>query len=257
MSQPDELGIDVPPEPPRGAMLAIFLIVLSDLMGFGVIIPLLPFYARQYAASDFQVGLLFAVFSLCQLIATPLLGLASDRWGRRPILLLSQIGSVLGYLLLAFATKHNWTNVQMGLMMVYLSRAIDGLSGGNISTAQAYISDVTTAKNRAKGMGMLGAAFGIGFTIGPWIGGMLGAKPGHEWIPALAAATFSGIAALQTFIRLPESRQHKASEAEVWLHPSRFLPIIRNSALLQLLLISFFSMMAFVMMESTFAIFLN
>ncbi len=257
MSQPDELGIDVPPAPPQGAMLAIFLIVLSDLMGFGLIIPLLPFYARQYAASDFQVGLLFAVYSLCQLIATPLLGLASDRWGRRPILLLSQIGSVLGYLLLAFATKHNWTNVQMGLMMVYLSRAIDGLSGGNISTAQAYISDVTTAKNRAKGMGMLGAAFGIGFTLGPWIGGMLGATPGHEWVPALVAAMFSGFAALQTFARLPESRRHAHHDAEIWLHPSRFLPVIRNSALMQMLLISFFSMMAFVMMESTFAIFLN
>ena len=245
------------PVPPRGAMLAIFLIVLSDLMGFGVIIPLLPFYARHYAASDFQVGLLFAVYSFCQLIATPMLGLASDRWGRRPILLFSQIGSVLGYVLLAYATHHQWVNLTTGLLAVYLSRAIDGLSGGNISTAQAYISDVTTAKNRAKGMGMLGAAFGIGFTIGPWMGGMLGAKPGNEWIPALVAACFSAIAATQTFLRLPESRRHVHSEAEVWLHPSRFLPIIRNSPLLQMLLISFFSMMAFVMMEATFAIFLN
>src|SRR5437763_7686529 len=117
--EPAEAAMDVPPEPPKGAMLAIFLIVLSDLMGFGLIIPLLPFYARQYAASDFQVGLLFAIFSLCQMIATPLLGLASDRWGRRPVLLLSQVGSVMGYLLLAFATRHQWTNVQMGLMMVY------------------------------------------------------------------------------------------------------------------------------------------
>src|SRR5439155_7442196 len=143
------------------------------------------------------------------------------------------------------------------LVMVYVSRAIDGLSGGNISTAQAYISDVTTAKNRAKGMGMLGAAFGIGFTIGPWIGGMLGAKPGHEWIPALAAAIFSGFAAIQTFVCLPESRRHVKSEAEVWLHPSKFVPILRSPALVQMLLISFFSMMAFVVMEVTFAIFLN
>src|SRR5436305_10220650 len=84
---------------PRGAMLAIFLIVLADLMGFGVVIPLLPFYARAYAASDFQVGLLFSIFSLCQMVGTPVLGLMSDRFGRRPVLLLSQIGSVLGYLL--------------------------------------------------------------------------------------------------------------------------------------------------------------
>src|SRR3954451_15567907 len=100
MTAPTEYDSDVPLEPPKGAMLSIFLIVLSDLMGFGLIIPLLPFYARQYAASDFQVGLLFAIFSLCQMIATPLLGLASDRWGRRPVLLLSQVGSVAGYLLL-------------------------------------------------------------------------------------------------------------------------------------------------------------
>src|SRR5581483_12516069 len=106
-------------------------------------------------------------------------------------------------------------------------------------------------------MGMLGAAFGIGFTLGPWIGGMLGAKQGHEWIPALFAAVFSGLAAAQTFVRLPESRTHKPSEAEVWLHPSRFVPILRHTPLVQLLLISFFSMMAFVMMEATFAIYLN
>src|SRR5262249_30834089 len=117
----------------KGAMLAIFLIVLSDLMGFGVIIPSLPFYAREYAASDFQVGLLFSVYSVCQLIATPILGLASDRFGRRPVLVLSQIGSVLGYLLLTYATAHHWNTVAMGLVLVYVARAIDGISGGNIS----------------------------------------------------------------------------------------------------------------------------
>src|SRR3954465_10830345 len=155
-----------PAGPPRGAMLAIFLIVLADLMGFGVIIPLLPFYARQYHASDFQVGLLFTIFSLCQMLATPVLGLMSDRFGSRPVLLLSQIGSVLGYLLLTYATYRQWNNVALGLILVYASRAIDGLSGGNIATAQAYISDITTPQTRAKGMGMLGAAFGIGFSIG-------------------------------------------------------------------------------------------
>src|SRR5437870_1287962 len=113
-------------EPPKGAMAAIFLIVLSDLIGFGLIIPALPFYARQYAASDFQVGLLFSVYSLCQLIAAPILGLMSDRWGRRPILIFSQIGSVAGYLVLAYATAGNWLHPTMGLMLVYASRVIDG-----------------------------------------------------------------------------------------------------------------------------------
>ncbi|MGB7160257.1 MAG: MFS transporter [Tepidisphaeraceae bacterium] len=249
-----------PPEPeaapaPKGAMLIIFMIVFADLMGFGVIIPLLPFYARQYAASDFQVGLLFSVYSFCQLVASPVLGLMSDRFGRRPVLILSQIGSVIGFLLLAFATHATWVGPALGLVLVYVSRVIDGISGGNISTAQAYVSDVTTKENRAKGMGLLGAAFGLGFSLGPAIGGLLGHYD-PSW-PALAAALFCSIAALLTYLKLPESRNHKPSEAEVWLHPSKFLPILRNGPLVQMLLIFFISMMAFVMMETVFAIFLN
>src|SRR4051794_34079692 len=243
--------------PPKGAMLSIFLIVLADLLGFGVIIPLLPFYARQYSASAFQVGLLFAIYSACQLVAAPMLGLMSDRFGRRPVLLLSQLGSVFGYLLLGWATQHQWINPLHGLIVVYLSRVIDGFSGGNISTAQAYISDVTTGENRAKGMGMLGAAFGIGFSIGPALGGVLGGPGRMSW-PAFAAALFSFIAFAQTYFRLPESRRHEPmEETEFWLHPSRFRPILANAPLVQLLMISFFSMMAFVMLEAVFAIFLN
>ncbi len=241
--------------PPRGALLILFMIVFADLMGFGLIIPLLPFYARQFAASDFQVGLLFSIYSACQLLAAPVLGLMSDRYGRRPVLILSQIGSVGGFLLLAFATHATWLGPAAGLMLVYVSRVIDGISGGNISTAQAYVSDVTTKENRAKGMGLLGAAFGLGFSIGPAIGGVLGHF--HPSWPALAAAGFCTIAALLTYFRLPESRNHKPSEAEVWLHPSKFLPILRNGPLVQMLLIFFISMMAFVMMEAVFALFLN
>ncbi len=258
MSEPPEVD-DAPIEthaPPKGALGAIFLIVLADLLGFSVIIPLLPFWVRKYHASDFQVGLIFAIYSICQLIASPILGLISDRFGRRPVLLGSQIGSVFGFLLLGYATLGDWSHAPaLGLTLIYISRVIDGLSGGNISTAQAYISDVTTAENRAKGMGMIGAAFGIGFTIGPAMGGILGHY--NMSLPAFAAALFAAIAALQTWLRLPESRGHNKSEAEDWLHPSRFLPIIRNSPLMQMLLIFFFSMMAFVMMESTFAIYLN
>src|SRR5438128_4214582 len=211
MSEPAELD-DAPiaPQPPKGALGVIFLIVLSDLLGFSVIIPLLPFWARKYHASDFQVGLLFAVYSVCQLIGSPILGLISDRFGRRPVLIVSQVGSVIGFLLLGYATHGDWSGATgLGLTLVYLSRVIDGLSGGNISTAQAYISDVTTAETRAKGMGMIGAAFGIGFTIGPALGGILGHF--DDSLPAFAAATFSFIAAMQTYFRLPESRVHKES----------------------------------------------
>jgi DHA1 family tetracycline resistance protein-like MFS transporter len=258
MSEPPPQVDDAPmavPRAPKGALKIIFLIVLSDLLGFSIIIPLLPFYARHYHGSDFQVGLLFSVYSICQLIGSPVLGLISDRFGRRPVLIVSQIGSVAGFVLLGVATHGDWFNPTLGLWLVYLSRVIDGLSGGNISTAQAYISDVTTGEERTKGMGVLGAAFGIGFAIGPALGGILGHyNPSY---PAFAAALCSGVAALQTWLRLPEPARHEHSETEAWLHPSRFLPIIRNPALLQMLLIFFFSMMAFVMMESTFAIYLN
>jgi len=258
MSEPaplDDQPATLPAEAPKGALRTIFLIVLADLLGFSVIIPLLPFWARKYNASDLQIGLLFAIYSVCQLVGSPILGMISDRFGRRPVLIASQIGSVVGFLLLGVATYGDWAGPTLGLVLVYISRVIDGLSGGNISTAQAYISDVTPPKERVKAMGVLGAAFGIGFTIGPAIGGVLGhIEPS---LPAFAAAAFSGIAAIQTWARLSESRVHVHSETEDWLHPSRFLPIIRNSALLQMQLIFFFSMMAFVMMESTFAIYLN
>ncbi len=112
--------------------------------------------------------MLFSVYSVCQLIGTPILGAISDRKGRRPVLVFSQAGSVIGYLLLGFATARPWS-AAVALSMIYLSRVIDGFTGGNISTAQAYISDITTDETRAKGMGMLGAAFGIGFTLGPFI----------------------------------------------------------------------------------------
>lgn len=259
MSEPlDYESQPIAPPPPKGAMGAIFLIVLSDLMGFSLIIPLLPFYARQYHASALQIGMMFSVFSLCQLIASPILGMASDRIGRRPVLIFSQLGSVTGYLILAAATAVNWANPLHGLLMVYVSRIIDGFSGGNISTAQAYVSDVTPAKDRAKAMGVLGAAFGIGFAFGPAIGGVLGSF--NRSLPALAAAAFSGVAAVMTIVRLREPARHSRDSDEemlLWLHPARFLPILRNRTLVQMLGISFLTMSAFVMLESVFAIFLN
>ena len=141
------------------------------------------------------------------------------------------------------------------MLLIYLSRVIDGLSGGNISTAQAYISDVTTHENRAKGMGLLGAAFGIGFATGPAIGGLLGAA--HPSLPAFLAAALSTAAMCLTWLRLPESRVHHEAEAEAWLHPSRFAPAFRNPLLAQLLLVGFLSMAGFVMLETSAALFLN
>src|SRR5215204_7199536 len=137
-------------------LLVLFLTILVNLIGFGIIIPLLPFYATTYGASPLMVGLLFASFSISQLIAAPLLGEWSDRWGRRPVLILSLIGTALSFAMLAVAQS---------LAMLFAARIVDGLSGGNITTARAYIADVSTEENRAKSYGFLGGAFGLGLNI--------------------------------------------------------------------------------------------
>jgi MFS transporter, DHA1 family, tetracycline resistance protein len=226
-----------------------------DLLGFGIIIPLLPIFAEQYQATPLEVGLLLSVYSICQFLAAPVLGAISDRYGRRVVLVFSQLGSASGYLLLGLVMQFHWQRPATALGLFYLSRLIDGLSGGNVSTAQAYVSDVTTPENRAKGMGVLGAAFGVGFALGPSVGGLLAGV--HPALPGYAAALASFTAMLMTFSRLPESRRHQPTDAAVWLHPRRFRPILSNRRLVQLLLIAFISMCGFVMLESMGALFIS
>lgn len=259
MSEPQPLEYASPEplvEPPKGALSIIFLIVFIDLMGFGIIIPLLPFYVPDMQKHPVTVTLLFSIYSVCQFVGAPILGAISDRFGRRPVLAFSQFGSAIGYLLLGIATQPQF-HFGMGAMLalVFVSRIVDGFTGGNISTAQAYISDVTSVKNRAKGMGLLGAAFGIGFALGPAMGGLL--APIGVSVPAYVAAAMSAVAAVVTLGRLPESRAHKPADVEAWLHPRRFAPIFENAMLVHLLGISFCLMAAFVMMESTVGLFLN
>lgn len=193
-------------------LLTIFVIVFVDLLGFGLILPLLPYYAESYGATPVLVGLLVASYAAAQLIGAPLLGRLSDRLGRRPVLLLSVAGTFTGFLLLGFADPlgqllANWlapqaTNtVIMGIL--FISRILDGLTGGNITVAQAYIADVTDEQNRAKGLGLIGAAFGLGFIIGPAVGGAL-----SQWgysMPAFGAAIVSFINLVAIFFLLPES----------------------------------------------------
>ena len=155
----------------------IFLIVFVDLLGFSLILPLLPYYAGTFGADAFVTGLLVASYAVAQLVGAPLLGRWSDRVGRRPVLLVSILGTFIGFLLLGFAGT---------LWMLFVSRVIDGLTGGNLTVAQAYITDVTDQKNRAKGLGMIGAAFGLGFIIGPAVGGALSVF-GYA-VPAFVAA---------------------------------------------------------------------
>lgn len=175
-------------------LVIIFVIVFVDLLGFSLILPLLPYYAATFGADALVAALLVSSYAVAQLVGAPLLGRWSDRSGRRPVLLISIFGAFVGFLLLGFAGA---------LWMLFLSRVIDGLTGGNISVAQAYISDVTNEKDRAKGLGMMGAAFGLGFIIGPAVGGALS---GYGYaVPAFAAALLSFANLVAVFFFLPES----------------------------------------------------
>ena len=171
-------------------ILPIFIIVMIDLMGLTVIIPLLPMYTATFGASPFVIGLVGAAYPIAQFIGTPFLGRLSDQHGRRNILLISQIGTFIGFLILAFSNS---------IWMLLISRIIDGLSGANISTAQAAISDSTTEKTRTQGLGLIGAAFGIGFVFGPVITFLtLLATNNNYHAPALVAAGFSLLSILAT-----------------------------------------------------------
>lgn len=180
----------------RSPLIVIFTTVFIDLVGFGIVIPVLPFYAEGsiFNATPRTVGLLFASYSIMQLIFSPVLGRLSDKYGRRPVLLLSIIGTGIGFLILGFATT---------LWMLFVGRIMDGITGGNISTAQAYIADVTTKENRAKGMGLIGAAFGLGFIFGPALGGILSRWGIH--VPFFFAAGLCFANALLLFFTLPET----------------------------------------------------
>lgn len=198
----------------RSHLLPIFLVVFIDLLGFGLILPLLPFYADSYGATPFLVGLLTASYAAAQFLGAPVLGRLSDRFGRRPILLLSDTGTLVGFLLLGGADPMGrWISATMGispsltnniiLSILFFSRIIDGITGGNISVAQAYISDVTDERNRARGLGLIGAAFGLGFILGPAIGGLL-----STWgyaVPAYTAAGLATINLIAIYFLLPES----------------------------------------------------
>ncbi len=227
----------------------IFLIVFVDLLGFSLILPLLPYYAATFGADAFVTGLLVASYAVAQLIGAPLLGRWSDRVGRRPVLLISIFGTFIGFLLLGFAGA---------LWMLFLSRVIDGLTGGNISVAQAYIADVTDEKNRARGLGMIGAAFGLGFIIGPAVGGALSVF-GYA-VPAFAAATLSLINLLAVFVFLPESltAERRAAMAAQKKPPFTLRALIvalNRPRVGPLLHTRFFFGLAFALFQSVFALY--
>src|SRR4029450_1144952 len=187
----------------RSPLLSIFLIVPVDVLGLTIILPLLPFYAEGMGASPRVVGLLVSAYAICQLLAGPPLGHLSDRIGRRPVLLVSQIGTFIGFLILAYAHS---------LWVVFLARIIDGLTAGNLTVAQAYISDVTEPQNRAKAFGLIGVAFSLGFLVGPALAGFL-AQYDNRY-PILAAAALSLTSIMCTYFLLPTAPIHPKPAGE-------------------------------------------
>ncbi|HEY2433397.1 MAG TPA: MFS transporter [Vicinamibacterales bacterium] len=223
-------------------LVIIYLTVLVNLVGFGIIIPLLPFYAQTFGASPLTIGLLFASFSVSQLVAAPVLGHWSDAWGRRPVLILSLLGTVVSFVMLAVAHS---------LAMLFAARIVDGLSGGNITTARAYIGDIATDENRARYFGFLGAAFGLGFVIGPGLSGLFAHL--SYTAPIWAAAAITVFATLLAWLWLPETvhRVHAVVGS-----PWRALRELGTRANLRVLFaVDLLYWASFAVYQSTFALF--
>lgn len=234
--------------PRRRALTTLFVIVFTDLIGFGIVIPLLPLYAEHYRPAPWVFGLLMASFSAMQFFFAPLLGRLSDRIGRRPVLVISLIGSVVGYLHFAFAQS---------LGMLFASRILAGIAGANISTAQAVIADLTAPEDRARGMGLIGAAFGLGFIGGPALAGLL-VRFGTA-APGLGAACFSLLALLMTIVLLPESlpRERRGLGTSGAWGGARLAAAWRRRSLAPLLLLAFLVITGMAMFEVTFAQFIH
>jgi len=231
-------------------ILPVFVIVLIDLLGMTIIIPLMPFYAASFGANAFVIGALGATYPIMQFIGAPILGRLSDRYGRRPILIISQIGTFGGFILLGFANT---------LPLLFLSRIVDGLSGANIATAQAVITDNTTKKTRTQGLGLIGAAFGLGFILGPVIALVSLAVSGNNYrVPAFVAAFFSLLSILLTYFWLeeshpPEKRGNNDGKTSFGVGP--MIAALRRPQVGFLLVLIFFQQLAFGGFEQLLSLF--
>ena len=250
MSQEEIVAETMPDRPEKfftKPLLVIFVTMFIDLIGFGIALPVLPDYARnEFGASPFTIGWLVASYSIMQFISMPFLGQLSDKYGRRPILFISLLGTSVAALITGLANS---------LPLLFFGRIFDGTTGGNISTAQAYIADVTSKENRAKGMGLIGAAFGLGFVFGPAIGGIL-SKISPQAPFFLVSALAFGNATLLYFI-LPESVK-KADAGESEFRRNRLASLfdsLKNKQFGTLTAVYFFLVTAFSIMNYAFVLY--
>jgi DHA1 family tetracycline resistance protein-like MFS transporter len=231
-------------------VLPVLVIVLVDLMGLSIIIPLLPLYAARFGSSPLVIGILQATYPMMQFLGAPILGRLSDRFGRKPVLIASQVGTLTGFILLGFANS---------LWLLFLSRIIDGLSGANISTAQAAITDSTNEKTRTQGLGLVGAAFGVGFVLGPIIAFIVLAASGQNYqAVAFTAALFSLTSILLTAFWFRETLTEGVDPAAARKRPFSFAAIrqaLGRPAIGFLLIIMFFYQIAFGGYEQLFSLF--
>jgi MFS family permease len=233
----------------KSPLFIIFLVVFIDLLGFGLVIPILPYYASQYGADAFKLGWLMAIYSLAQFLFAPAWGRLSDLFGRRPIIVLTVLGTAMAHGLVAWAPSLAW---------IFAGRLLAGLFGGNISTATAYIADVTTPENRAKGMGIIGAGFGLGFIFGPALGGIL-AKYGFG-APALAAAGLALLNAVAAAFLLPEpplTKTQRSADRHKRFDTSAIRGALARPASRHVIVLFFIVTMAFTQMEACFALFMR
>lgn len=259
----------VPSAPPKGALFIVFLVVVIDLLGFGIVLPLLPLFAKSYVAALFPgqpegggaiVGLLMASFSAMQFIFAPIWGRISDRVGRRPILLVGLAGSVVFYLIFGYASDlphEEASTAALALTLLFVARIGAGIAGATIATAQAVIADCTPPERRKQGMALIGAAFGIGFTIGPLVGfAALSWMPSHHGSIGVAAAGLSLLALVLGVILLPETRNFRAAPTldRRWLNLRAMRLALSNPAIAPVVLVFFLSTLGFASFEVTLSL---
>jgi DHA1 family tetracycline resistance protein-like MFS transporter len=236
-----------PTDQRRAALLVLFLTVAIDLLGFGIVIPFLPLYAARMHVGAFGIGLVLSIYSMMQLLCAPVLGRISDHVGRRPIIMLGLLGSAASYTIYGFASS---------FAMLLFSRALHGACAATVSTAQAYVADTTDDSNRAHGMGMIGAAFGLGFVLGPALGGLLGHSSLRTPVFFAAALTFANL--IFAAMRLPESHPpdpHARLELAQLAQPIIGLPQqLLGHHLTELFTIAFLATFAMAAFEATFAL---